>query len=224
MMLRRFSLVIIVIVFATTLRAATPDPLWTAAVDHAVKSRNLVATTITTRTEIRDGDSKVLEIVKDNDRLTGWNGSEPQRKKETTREVVKKAGISIEMRVRANGNVFLASREGRVTMRFVRNETVSGRSCAVYHYDERPATAGGDNYSGEAWIERETGRPVQVSYTIKPLPAHCTAFKATVSYETRPDGLFVIKRLVSDMAGGQFFIKRQVHIEKDFTGWTAPPA
>jgi hypothetical protein len=207
---------------ALPLRAAG-DPVWDAAEERAWRSRDLQAGLITTRTEIGNGD-ETLEIVEETERLTGWSAGQPVRTTETTRTVVHKSGMSVKINLSSAGNVFVAAREGRLARAYVRDETLNGRRCAVYHVEERPAPGKKDTaVAGEVWIDREGNIPIQGVFHPVKLPPNVKTYGMTIQYGLVGD-YWAPSHASIQMSGGAMFIKRTLNVEKAFSGWTPPVA
>jgi len=215
-------------IFATILTAtlalpsmAGTDPLWDAAEERAWRSRDLVAAVVTTRTEIADGDGDTLEVIEDTQRVTGWNAGKPVHKNETKHTVVRKAGMNVKFNFSGN-SVFVASREGRLTRAFVRNETLNGQRCAVYRVEERPAPGKPEKaMAGEIWIDRDTSVAVQGVYQTVTLPPNVKSYRMTVAYNVVGDR-WALSRASINITGGTMFVKRQLQVEKTFSGWMPP--
>jgi hypothetical protein len=206
--------------------ASTEDPLWRRATASVSLARHAVAARIVTRTEVFDGSGKKMESVEEVQELTGWDGEKPLMKSETKRDVVKDSGLKVRIEVKATDNPFYASRQGLVAYKRVGEDTLEGKSCVRFQFEEAqdPADKSDDGpFVGTAWVERESGLPVKVEYHPKKLPARVSAYTITVLFEGRPDGSAVPREAHLDMRGGFLFIKRVVRLQMSLTEWTTTP-
>lgn len=206
--------------------AGMEDPLWVRATASASLAKNAVASRIVTRTEVFDGGGKKLESNEKVEELTGWDGEKPLIKSETKWDVGKAPGMGFRLTVKATDNPFYASRQGLVTYNRVGEDTLDGKSCVRFQFEEAPAPtdkSGEGPTVGTAWVERESGLPVKVESHPKKLPAHASAYTVTMLFEVRPDGSAVPREVHVDTRGGFLFIKRVVRLHQNLTDWTTPP-
>jgi hypothetical protein len=207
-------------------RAADRDPLWDRAVATIALASRSVASRIETRTEVYNGKEERMETQDKIETLTGWNGQEPIRKSETTRNVVKKSGLTVSIDMGAKDNPFFASSEGRATHERAGEDTLDGNRCIIFRFEETPPSGTKDEIGplvGTAWVERETGAPLKVLYRPKKMPKHVSASTLTLLFSVLPDSSTVPRALDMQMKAGFLWYKRVVRLHKNFSGWTTPP-
>jgi hypothetical protein len=204
---------------------STEDPLWARAAASVSLAKNAVASRIVTRTEVFDGSGKKMESVEEVQKLTGWDGEKPLVKTETKRDVVRDSGLKVRIELKATDNPFYASRQGLVAYNRTGEDTLDGKNCVRFQFEEAqgPADKSEGPIVGTAWVERESGLPVKVEYHPKKLPARVSAYTMTVLFEGRPDGSAVPREADLEMKGGFLFIKRVVRLHKSLIDWTTTP-
>ncbi len=220
------SLCLFLAIDAAGKTASVEDPLWSIAADSVWRAEKAVASLIITRTEISDGSGKKMESVEEVQTLTGWDREKPLVKTETRKDVVKDSGMTVRIDVKPTDNPFYASRQGLVAYNRIAEDTLEGKSCVRYHFEEAPGATDKTDQGpvvGTAWIERETGLPVKVEYRPKKLPSRVSAYTMTILFQARPDGSVVPREAGLEMTGGFLFIKRVVQIHKSFSDWTKAP-
>jgi hypothetical protein len=105
---------------------------------------------------------------------------------------------------------------------------LAGRSCRRFDFTYRAEVAedGGTRdvaWDGQAWIEEGSGRPVQLEFSIHPLPRKFRSVRIVYEYETdRPDR-WVLKSVNISGHGGFLFIKRYFDITTTFSEFQRAP-
>lgn len=117
--------------------------------------------------------------------------------------------------------VSFASREER--------RTVAGRSCRRFDFTFRAAVAEDGvaqsvTWSGQAWIEEGSGRPVQLEFSITPLPQKIRRARIVYDYETEQPDRWVVKSVTISGQGGFLFIKRFFTVTTTFSDFRRNPA
>jgi hypothetical protein len=220
------------------------DLTWNRAVATTGRADRAVAARIETHTEVYDGHGRRLETKDEIETLTGWNGPQPIRTSDVTREVDRKSGLEVAIEVGTRDNPFVASTEGRVTYQRVGEDTLDGRACIAFRFEERPAPAvpaldtdsspagkraaegKGDEVGpllGTAWVERDTGFPLKCVYRPKKMPRHVSVYELTVQFSTLPNGSAVPRSLDLEMRAGFLWYKRVVRLHKSLSEWTTSP-
>jgi hypothetical protein len=225
-------------------RAADRDPLWDRAAATIALAGRSVASRIETHTEVYNGRGKRMETHDKVETLTGWSGQEPIRTSERTHDVVQKSGLTVAIDLGAKDNPFFASSEGRTSHERAGEDTLDGRRCVIYRFEETPAHAvpskggvppmgaacstggkedGIGTLVGTAWLERETGTPLKMVYRPKEMPKHVSVYDLTVFFTVLPDGSTVPRALDLQMKAGFLWYQRVVRLHKNFSDWTTPP-
>jgi hypothetical protein len=213
-------------------RAADRDPIWDRAVATISLASRSVASCIETHAEVYNGRGDRMETHDKTQTLTGWNGQEPIWKSEVKHDVTQKSGLTVGIDLGARDNPFFASSEGRASHERVGEDTLNGRSCIVFRFEERPPPAAPPTVGkgeetgivvGTAWLDRETGIPLKMVYHPKEMPKHVSVYDLTVYFSVLPDGSTVPRELDMQMKAGFLWYKRVVRLHKSFSDWTTSP-
>lgn len=211
-------------------RAAEQEPLWDQAVATIALAGRSVASRIETRTEVYNGKGERMETHGKVQTLTGWNGQEPLRKTDATHDVVQRSGLTVAIELGARDNPFFASLEGRATHERAGEDTLDGRRCILFRFEETPAPAAAGRSEdgigpliGVAWLDRDTGDPLKIVYRPKEMPKHVSVYELAVEFSAQPDGSTVPRSLDLEMKAGFLWYQRVVRLHKGFYDWTMPP-
>jgi len=122
-----------------------------------------------------------------------------------------------------NDNPFSPQVQGNVSAkRTAQPKTILGKPCAGYEF--KLSTKKGKTLSGTAWLEDPTGIPLEIQYTVRPLPAHVQRLSTLVRYETTPEGAWRPREMVMEGSGGFLFIKKAYRGVIRFSDyWKCPP-
>lgn len=129
-----------------------------------------------------------------------------------------KTSISI-----SSDNPFSPKVQGNVSAkRTAQPKTILGKPCAGYEF--KLSTKEGKTLSGTAWLEEPTGIPLEIQYTVRPLPAHVQRLSTLVRYETTPEGAWCPREMVMEGSGEFLFIKKAYRGVIRFSDyWKCPP-
>ena len=168
-----------------------------------------------------DGKIKVdlIKQVKDGKVKDG-----PETKVETRSGEGKKKGERAKTSVSiGSDNPFSPQVQGNVSAkRTAQPKTILGKPCAGYEF--KLSTKKGKTLSGTAWLEDPTGIPLEIQYTVRPLPAHVQRLSTLVRYETTPEGAWRPREMVMEGSGGFLFIKKAYRGVIRFSDyWKCPP-
>lgn len=107
--------------------------------------------------------------------------------------------------------VSVARREGKKVLR--------GRSCCLFDFSYSPVLKNGGpavTWRGQAWLEDGSGLPVELSFSITPLPGKIRSATVVYRYESVPGPCMV--KDVAIVGTGQFlFIKRNFRVTTTFS-------
>jgi hypothetical protein len=136
------------------------------------------------------------------------DGKAKDRAKDEAKESGDKGGESVSYSF-SSPDIFEAQAQDRVSARPLgQRKVVRGRHCVSYEFmTERDQKAYREKLTGVAWLEEQTGIPVELQYTASPLPKHVKGAHTTVRYENAPDGSFYPADLITEGNGGFLFIK-----------------
>ncbi len=88
---------------------------------------------------------------------------------------------------------FHPATQERVTIRRLESGVLrDGRSCVAYEFEQ--ALGERDMAVGTAWLDAESGAPVGLSATFKPLPPFVHDAEIVVDYAMGPDGAWLVRR------------------------------
>jgi len=223
--------------------ASLQDSLWQKAVALSGANEDWVPGLLVVRMEMLDGrgsaqsteetwmkmslgpDGKIKEElikqVKDGKVKNGPETKVEVRAGEGKKKDEKKeASISVS----SNDNPFSPKVQGSVTAkRTAQLKTIFGKSCAGYEFTL--STKEGKTLSGTAWLEDPTGIPLEIQYTVRPLPAHVQRLSTLVRYEATPEGAWRPREMVLEGSGGFLFIKKAYRGVIGFSDyWKCPPS
>jgi hypothetical protein len=151
---------------------------------------------------------KVLEDGKD---VTKQEMTKSKEKTDT-----KKAGRT--------GNPFAPEVQGRVFLKANdRSRIIAGRNCVGYTFELRDTN--GPTAKGTAWLEKETGVPVEIAdMTLDPLPdKHLKRMTFTIRYETTTNGDWHLKTLETTGTVSRMFIHADVRTTTLFSEYWKKP-
>jgi hypothetical protein len=124
----------------------------------------------------------------------------------------------------SSDNPFSSKVQGNVSAkRTDQPKTILGKPCAGYEF--KLSMKEGKTLSGTAWLEDPTGIPLEIQYTVRPLPAHVQRLSTLVRYETTPEGAWRPREMVLEGSGGFLFIKKAYRGVIRFSDyWKCPPS
>jgi hypothetical protein len=225
-MQRTLALIFFVFLFPASLFAADRDPLWVKAVEMARRNKPWVAGTTIVRADIFD-DKGVSTDVLETLLLTSPDAQgAPVMKVE--KSVHNGKDVTASQREAMEKNNADAGK-GNATMSFSADDSpfnpdvqasvrvvntgdtasVGGVPCALFTYTFNQKN--GAVQTGAVALNKETGAPIEVKYTLKPLPSFMWSFTATLKYSDGPAGQGFLKEVVMDGDGGFLLFKRVFH-------------
>ena len=172
---------------------AAAEELWTQAAAYAAKTVELEAKTV----EIRTWELDKQRAIRSESRMLfmqGPEGSITLRMAEEDGEPVSSAELQRMQRrmekisygsEREEVSPFAPDVQQRITYRRTNQTAVKdGRSCDEFRFTFADTDDKGKEilYRGKAWVERQSGLPVAVRYTLDPLPAPLSSFQAEQNY------------------------------------------
>lgn len=213
--------------WATFSGAEPVDALWERAVALAGANSAWKPGRTHTRTEMLKGDGTVKGVEEIWTTLSEEEGGElteelvearmngkditPKKRKEHTRlreqarKEKEKAGREADRE--SDDNPFLPSVQADVSAhRMQRTKDIDGRPCRGYEVAQR--MNGGETMKGIAWLDEETGAPLELTLSPDPLPKFVKRMSMTFRYVyTAPDRWFPVELRIEG-AGGVLFTKK----------------
>jgi hypothetical protein len=215
--------IILSIVLVTSIQAQTADPLWLKAQAQVQGTRNLVASEISSHTEILLGDGKHQDIIDKKTRLTGWRDGEPVRSVVSLTETQKEAGMGdakLDFGVANHPEKWLAE---ILTIQRQEEVILNTKSCVVFRVTGK--RSGKVPFTAKAWIERATALPLRVEYTFDPsgMPLTKSMNYSTV-YGRSAEGHWVPRTVVVETVMSVIFMKVKMTMRQDLDGWIPRPS
>ena len=233
------ALVASVLFYSITLgisASAPPDPLWQKALSVARTNTDWVAGLVVMRSEVlRKGETNGVHEIwkrstldKNNEVVTqtvkvledGKDVTEEERKNEKA-----KKGEPKKTSNQGPANPFDPETQDRLSVR-VNNQSrnVGGRDCAGYVFEVR--NTNGPTARGIAWLEKETGVPVEIAnMTLDPLPdKHLKGLAVTTRYELATNGAWRVKEMRTIAKASMLFISFDVHSTITFSEYWKKPS
>lgn len=222
--------------------ANNPDSLWQKAVALSGANEDWVPGLLVVQMEMLDGkgsaqsteetwmkmslgpDGKVKEdVIKQMKDGKVKDGPETKVETRTGEEKKKgeKKGTSIS--ISSSDDPFSPKVQTSVSAkRIAQSKTILGKTCVGYEFTL--TSKEGKTQSGIAWLEDPTGIPLEMQYTVHPLPPHVQHLSTTVRYESTPEGAWHPQEMVMEGSGGFLFIKKAYRGVVHFSDyWKCPP-
>ncbi len=99
--------------------------------------------------------------------------------------------------------------------------TIDGRACRGYEFTQKTR----DGVArGTAWLDDETGRPVELSFTPEPLPSLVKRLSVRIRFEFTPPDRWVAAKIESEGTGGLLFVQREFRTRTTFSHYWRRPA
>ncbi len=209
--------------------APSPDPLWLKAVDLTGKNKQWLPGITELRMEFRDDKGALKESYQSRYRISAGDNGEPQTHVEkAVRNGVDETAKESQAQEKKNRE---GGKAASVTLTFQdspfdpavqadvevtplnRTQTVGDLLCVLFAFRQKQKD--GSTIEGTAALQRESGAPVEVTYSTKPLPRGVQEMTVKLSYGN--DGL--LREMTVAGAGGFLFIKRSFHTVVSLEGY-----
>ncbi len=215
------------------LRAAAPaaDPLWEMAV--AVARRSEQARIVPHMMEMdsvikkRDGsvdhrgtlvfkiagfgadaEAQVVSATRDGKDVTEKARAEEERNRERAKRDQEKSGEARDtVELSPSYHPFAPEAQDRVSASRLGPARLDGRNAVLFSFTQRLARGRGV-LAGKAWLDAQTGEPLQVEVSPVPLPKHVDRMLTRVRFELTPEGWWVPIRSEIQGEGGLLWIRR----------------
>jgi hypothetical protein len=104
-----------------------------------------------------------------------------------------------------------------------RTKRITDRECVAYEFQQKNQE--GPTLKGTAWLEKETGRPVELeNMTFDPLPdKHVKRMAITTRYAPTPEGGWQVKETIMNGVAGILFIKAEFQSTMTFSEYWKKP-
>lgn len=225
-----FLIIIWLIPFAAQAQSVQ-DTLWQKALIIAEANQDFVPGFMIMRMEELDKNGKVKSITETWTRLTlGENGEleydtiKILKDGEDVTNEPKKSGKSESVSVKVNP--FDPDVQDDVSVnRTDRQEVINDKQCVIYEFVQKTEDEKEDEkvLSGTAWLEKETGVPVQIQFKTDPLPKHTKRMLTTMCYEFIPEESWHLKEMIMEATAGFLWIKKHFRVTVNFSEhWKKP--
>ena len=231
------------VVLTNEAEVASNFDLWSKAVQVAAANEGWVPGSVHTLLEVRDGDKK-LETTKEIwSKLTKAPDGSPKPQvvivkatddgKDVTEQEQKKAKDHLDKQKKAKDEVkeiklefshpFEPNRQGQVKAeRTGETRTVQAKTCVGFRWQVTQTE--GTIISGTAWLDQDTGVPVQIQFVLDPLPDAVKALETKVTYQTQADGSWLSKEMTIEAKGSLLFFTKYIHTHMVFSDhWKQDP-
>jgi hypothetical protein len=213
---------------------APQDPLWRKAIAISSANSNWVPGLVITRSEVlRKGKpqgthemwqrstlgangeviTKTVKMVED-----GKDVTEKEKPKGKDKGAGKSNGAG-------GHNPFDPEVQDRLALQLTgRSRLIDGRDCAGYGFELKNPK--GPVAKGLAWLEKETGTPVEIEkMTLDPLPdKHLKRLAITTRYETGTNGVWHARKAEMDSTVSVMFMELELRTTTTFEEfWRKPP-
>jgi len=235
----------------TTAAAAAPvDPagLWQKAIEIFRKNSDLYPQKITILSEILDRHNQPDSITQlfftiDMDangqlvtKLTravknGKDISDEMRKKVEIRDLnqdktpPKKDSLTVSL----SDSPFNPERQKNVTLRAsAEKQMLFGHFCQRFDFTyQTEIVSKGEpeklTWSGMTWLDENSGLPLKLEFSLKPLPTRIRSLWTIYLYEILPPGNWVLKKISISGQGGFLFIKKRFRSSTTFSDYRRQP-
>ena len=200
---------------AASYAASVPDPLWNKAVEISRASRGWIpgsasflletvdekgASTESWQLWYRIAPSPTGGVAAEVTRAT-HNGADATKKEQENQK--KRKAMPFTMQDNPFDPAVQASVEPRA-----RGETalVGERRCALYDFSMKKKDA--SVLTGTAWLDAESGSPVELRYTVSPLPRGLFEMRTTLRFALGPAGDGFLSEVLVEGVGGILFIRK----------------
>lgn len=212
--------------------AAIHDDLWQKAVKIAEQNQAWVPGLVVTRTEELGKKDKVKHVEEMQMKLSlGEDGQLAEdvtlfkdgKEVEYVPEEEEKSDDSEEVSLEISADFWNpdVQKMMTVTVRDQRKD-ILGKTCVAHDFIQKITEK--EHIKGTAWIEENTGIPVEVQFTQNPLPKHVKQMTSTIRYQYISEGDWYPQEILMEASGGFLFIKKKFRITTSFSNyWKAPP-
>jgi hypothetical protein len=221
--------------------APPQDPLWQKAVEGATRTEaaGMVPGRLEMSASVKKPDGTAEEqsamlfrIVYEGDEsrtvlisatqngkdVTEKAKAEEAKQERERKEKKPKKEDSVTLELEPGYHPFSPKSQIRVTARRTGDAPLDGRKAALFTFKES-SEDGKSALEGRAWLDPETGAPLQVEASPAPLPQHVDTLVSTTRFETAPDGLWRPVSTEMRGEGGMLWIRRTFESRFRLTDW-----
>lgn len=91
-----------------------------------------------------------------------------------------------------------------------RKEVINGQECILYEYIWKKSA--GITQKGTAWLDKATGRPLLLKFTLDPKPQYVKTFEATGNFSSPESGLWYRVSGVLEASGGVWYDRFHIKV------------
>ena len=213
---------------AQSFAAAPQDPLWRKAIDVTRQNKAWIPGLTVMRSEVLQGGEAagVHEIWQRS--KAGTNGqvvSEIVKVLEDGKDVTAKEKKSKQVQAPTSFDMMLFSPKAQRLLAVTpteRTRRITERECVAFEFQHQSPK--GPTLKGIAWLEKETGRPVELeNMTFDPLPDKMKKMAITTRYAATPEGGWQVKETIMKGVAGFLFIKAEFQTTMSFSEYWKKP-
>ncbi len=202
--------------------ASQPHPLWQKAVELTRRNKPWVPGTSHVSLDVLDDKGKstdtyetfykiapnargipVSEVEKAVHNGSDITAAQREAQEKLNREAEKKGAPSFSM----GDNIFDPDVQASVQAAPLEETALVGSvACAVFRFTMKKSD--GSELSGTAALEKDSGAPMEVTYTVKPLPKGVWTMTTVLRYADGPEGNGYLRDVSIEGTGGWLFIKK----------------
>ncbi|MGA9751340.1 MAG: hypothetical protein WBS54_06105 [Acidobacteriota bacterium] len=170
-----------------------------------------------------DAEAQVVSATRDGKEVTEKARAEEERNRERAKREREKSGeVGDTVELSPSYHPFAPEAQDRVSASRLGPAELDGRSAVLFSFTQR-LTRGRGVLVGKAWLDAETGEPLQVEASPDPLPKHVDRMLTRVCFELTPEGWWVPIRSEIQGEGGLLWIRRTFESRVRFWGFHQAP-
>jgi len=199
--------------------AFAQEQIWNHAKQALDRSKNLVADQVKTNMEMIDGDGISLGTMTILEKISGWEKDEPSRVVTFNSNPEHAEVIKIRFKIGVDNHPDQALFENSV-IESSEFATLNGKECMLL-------VASGERrnrkFKSQVWIEKSSGRPLQVVHTFSGIPS-VKAMTQTTTFGLNSEGYWVPVSSILDSTVSLLFKKMRIISKYQFDTWAPRPA
>jgi hypothetical protein len=218
----RKTVLVVLLIAECVYAVSQPHPLWQKAVELTRRNKPWIPGTSHVSLDVLDDKGKstdtyetfykiapnargipVSEVEKAAHNGSDITAAQREAQEKLNREADKKGTLAFSM----GDNIFDPDVQASVqAVPLEETALVGNTACAVFRFTMKKKD--GSELSGTAALEKESGAPMEVTYTIKPLPRGVWTMTTVLHYADGPEGRGYLRDVSIEGTGGWLFIKK----------------
>lgn len=215
------AIFLLCISLGTGSHAETSDPLWLQVGKVLAKSKNLVATNVTTDMEMMEGNGKSLGTLHLEEVVSQWKGGEPVRTITAISDAKHLNVAKSRFKVKVDDHPDQAIRAGSSVER-LESAKLDGKPCAIFAVAGKTGKRGNIDFKSKVWVEEASGLPLKIIHDFFGIPM-VESMKHTIIFGKSTDGNWVPVEATVDGTGSLLFTKTRTISKYKFQKWEIRP-